>query len=259
MQESAYDATVDYRVGSPHLAHWRLNTLLTQLLREHIHAIARDGLPMTALEVGAGHGGFTEILLSSGCRVTALEASKPSVTVLEQRFGLNDNFEAIYTADGSLDAAEGPFSLGVCASVLHHIPDYLDFLDQLSNRIGVGGSIVAIQDPLWYPRMSALIHRLDRVSYLVWRLGRGDYKRGLASMSRRIRGQLDETKPGDMVEYHVVRSGVDEDAVVTFLQSRFDHVELLPYWSNQMAAAQRLGEALKLRNTFAVVASGRRA
>jgi SAM-dependent methyltransferase len=258
MQVAAYDATVDYRIGSPHLSHWRLNTWLTTLLRQHVVALEARGLPLTALEIGSGHGGFTEVLLSAGCHVLAVEASEPSVTVLQERFGLNPGFTASFTPDGSLDAVTGTYSMGLCVSVLHHIPDYLEFLNQLSDRIAVGGSIVAMQDPVWYPRMSSLTHRFDRASYLVWRLKQGEFRRGLASLSRRLRGQLDETKPGDMVEYHVVRSGVDEQAVRECLEARFDHVELLPYWSNQMAAAQRLGEILKLHNTFGIVATGRR-
>jgi SAM-dependent methyltransferase len=257
LQGVAYDASADYRSGSPHLSHWRLNTRLTTLLRQHVVGLAAAGLPLTALEVGSGHGSFTEVLLSAGCTVTAVEASEPSVKVLNERFGLNRDFEALYTPDGALDVVDGTYSLGVCVSVLHHIPDYLEFLGNLTDRVAVGGSIVALQDPAWYPRMSSATHRFDRISFLVWRLGQGNYRRGVATISRRLRGELDETKPGDMVEYHVVRSGVDEQAVCEYLKQRFQNVELLPYWSHQMTIAQRIGEVLKLRNTFGVIASGR--
>lgn len=61
-----------------------------------------------------------------------------------------------------------------------------------------------------------------------------------------------------MTEYHVVRQGVDEQALVTFLTTAFSHVDVLRYWSTQAAPLQRLGEKLGLRNTFGIEATGRR-
>ena len=48
------------------------------------------------------------------------------------------------------------------------------------------------------------------ISYYLWRLTQGHWLHGFADHLRRLRGILDETKIADMVEYHVVRDGVDE-------------------------------------------------
>jgi hypothetical protein len=61
-----------------------------------------------------------------------------------------------------------------------------------------------------------------------------------------------------MVEYHVVRNGVDESAIRDLLLEKFGDVRILPYWSNQSAAVQWLGTRLRLRNTFGILATGYR-
>jgi hypothetical protein len=58
-----------------------------------------------------------------------------------------------------------------------------------------------------------------------------------------------------MVEYHVVRDGVDEQAIVDLLAPMFERVELFTYWSTQSRAAQAIGRRLGLVNTFGVAAT----
>jgi hypothetical protein len=62
-----------------------------------------------------------------------------------------------------------------------------------------------------------------------------------------------------MVEYHVVRNGVDERALRALLDPSFGEVHVIPYWSNQARVAQRLGRRLGLANQFALVAEDHRA
>lgn len=258
LQEVVYDDGVDYRVGSPHLAHWKLYDQLTGILRDHVRGVAERGLPLDVLEIGAGHGGYTEPALAAGCAVTAVEMSRPSLAELTRRFGTNDRFRGVFDADGGLTGVGDRFSLALCVAVLHHIPDYLSFVDSVVDRLAPGGTLLALQDPLWYPRADRAARLLDRSGYYLWRLGQGNAARGLATLSRRVRGRYDETRPADMVEYHVVRHGVDEDALLARLRPHFATVDLLPYWSSQLPAGQRLGDQLGLRNTFGIAAVGRK-
>ena len=71
-----------------------------------------------------------------------------------------------------------------------------------------------------------------------------------------MRGTFDETNPSDMVEYHVVRNGVDEEAVLSFTHGAFAEVALIQYWSSQLRVAQRFGERLGLHSSFGMVAHG---
>lgn len=228
---------------------------LVGIIRDSIGELSTAGLELDVLEIGAGHGGFTEPVLAAGCQVTAVEASRPSLRTLERRYGHNPGFRAVFDPDGSLDGVSGRHSLILIVAVLHHIPDYVTFLDRVTRFMEPGGTLLTLQDPLWYARLPRLTHALNRGGYYLWRLGQGNAKQALSTLSRRVRGVHDPTNPADMVEYHVVREGVDEQAVKAAIQDRFGTVTLLPYWSNQLGPMQRAGDRLGLANTFGVLAT----
>jgi SAM-dependent methyltransferase len=255
LQEVYYGSGIDYRKGSPHLSHWALYDRLTELLRTEVRRLDAQGLPLRVLEIGAGHGGFTEPALALNCDVTAVDMSEPAVGELRRRFGTNPKLEAIHDPAGDLRGIDGEYTLLMCVSVLHHIPDYLGFLENATKRLAPGGALLTLQDPTWYPR-NRLAHRAERAAYFAWRLGQGKPGRGLQTRLRRMRGVYDETNPSDMVEYHVVRDGVDEQAILSFARERFAEASLIPYWSNQLKVAQGLGERLGLRSSFGIAARG---
>jgi hypothetical protein len=66
----------------------------------------------------------------------------------------------------------------------------------------------------------------------------------------------DETRPEDAGEHHVVRQGVDQDAIVRRLERWFSSVELRRYWSTQAGVLHRLGQRMRLENTFGIEAMG---
>ncbi|MDQ2622340.1 MAG: class I SAM-dependent methyltransferase [Actinomycetota bacterium] len=257
-QEDHYESDYDYRSESPHLKHRHLY----EFLMSRVGATAFDAAEQTGqphvLEVGAGDGAVTERLLALGCEVTGTEMSRHSVEMMRARFGSNERFESTYDPGGDLTPlGDRRFDLILFASVLHHIPDYLNAIDRaVENHLRPGGALISVQDPLWYPRMPKHTLRITSGSYLTWRVSRGKFIRGLKTRMRRRLHGLSEEAPGDAVEYHVVRQGVDEEAVAESLRPRFESVETLPYWSSQGKPQQRLGERLGLANTFALFAKG---
>src|ERR1700722_795024 len=255
IQEKYYLPHIDYRRGSPHLSHPGLYDRLIEVLRGMIQELADQRMPLRVLDVGAGHGGFTELALAMGCEVTAVDMSRPSVDELRRRFGTNPKFHAVYDPDGTLRDMDDVYSLIMFVSVIHHIPDYVACLKMACQRIASGGSLLTLQDPLLYSRHKTA-HRVDQAAYLAWRLGQGNLSRGMKTRLRRIRGILDETDPGDMVEYHVIRDGVDEEEVLSFATMEFAEASLLTYWSNQLRLGQRLGDQLGLRDYFGIIAKG---
>jgi SAM-dependent methyltransferase len=255
-QEFVYSAETDYRAGSPHLVHHVLYDRLVGILRQTLRDLKAAGLPLSVLEIGAGHGGYTEPALAAGCHVTAVEMSRPSLARLAENFGANPNFKGVFDPDGTLSEIGGEFSLILYVSVLHHIPDYLEALTQASSRLVPGGALLSLQDPIWYPRQSKVSRGMNRAGYYAWRLPRGNWRRGIGAVMRRTRETLDEDNPSDMVEYHVVRNGVDESAIRDLLLKDFAAVQVIPYWSNQSGAVQWIGTRLRLRNTFGILATG---
>jgi SAM-dependent methyltransferase len=245
----------NYRKGSPHLSHLELHDRLVEVLRGTVQRLSGQGLPLRVLEIGAGHGGFTEPALAMGCDVTAVDMSRPSVDELRRRFGTNPRFESVYNPDATLRDVDDDYTLLMLVSVIHHIPDYISFLRDASRRISPGGALLTLQDPLWYPRHRTS-HEAERMSYFAWRLAQGNAIGGLKTRLRRIRGVFDETNPSDMVEYHVVRNGVDEQMVLSFAREAFSEATLIPYWSSHLGVAQHLGDRLGLNSSFGIVAHG---
>lgn len=260
MQELGHPEGHDYVVGSPHLKHRELHDRLVSLVLSSVQDVARRGLPQDLLEIGAGHGGLTTDILAQGGKVVATEMSAPSIQLLERRFGMNPSFLPVSDPDGSLDVlGDERFSAILYASVLHHIPDYLSAVRLACERhLRPGGVLISIQDPLWYPTSGRVTRIVASVAYYWWRLGQGGYLRGLMTVGRRVRGRLDESNPSDMVEYHVIRQGVDQQMLHDQLRATFESVVLTAYWSTQSPLWQRLGELWGLRNTFALVATGYR-
>jgi SAM-dependent methyltransferase len=260
LQEGVHDDAYDY-AGTPHLAHPELRNWIVDLVSEVAQRAVSRGLPPRILEIGAGDGGLTGPLLARGFNVTATEVSRAAIERLESTFGRNPHLQVVFDEDGEADAVYGgPFSAILAASVLHHIPDYLSFVEKVTaQHLSPGGSFVSVQDPLRYDTMSPVAHRVDRVAYLTWRLGRPNRLSGLVSLKNRITGRLDPTRPGDMVEYHVVRNGVDEQGLRDLVDGSFRNVNLLEYWSNQSRLAFRLGRRLGLVNQFALLAENHRA
>lgn len=254
-QELHYSDGYDYVSESPHLKHRRLREMLACRILEAVPATTARFRPKV-LEIGAGDGSMSETLLAQGFDLTATEMSAASVETMNRRFGRNDRFRAVLDQDGDLKAlGDQEFDAVLFASVLHHIPDYLGAIETATARLRSGGSLISIQDPLWYSRLPASTLRLTNLSFLSWRLTRGNLLKGLKTrVRRRVKG-LSEEAPGDVVEYHVVRNGVDEEEIRDLLEQKFGEVEIIPYWSSQGTAQQRLGESLNRVNTFAVLAT----
>lgn len=255
LQEMHYLPSVDYRKGSPHLSHLALHDRLVEVLREVVQKLTDQGLPLRVLEIGAGHGGFTEPALAMGCEVTAVDMSGPSVGELRRRFGTNSKLHAVHDPDGTLSDVGNDYSLLMFVSVLHHIPDYVSYLNDACKLITKGGALLSLQDPALYSRHSTA-HHAEQAAYFIWRLGQGSLAQGIQTRLRRARGLLDETEPRDMVEYHVIRDGVDEEKILSFAKTAFSEVSLVQYWSSQLGLAQRLGERAGLQDSFGIIANG---
>ncbi|MBV8361139.1 MAG: class I SAM-dependent methyltransferase [Deltaproteobacteria bacterium] len=257
-QELWFSAGHDYSVGSPHLLHRKLHRQLVSATKSALTDVVARNLPRTVLEIGAGDGAFTESILAAGFRTTATEMSRPALAHLKQRFDLNPGFRAVFDPDGSLDVlGTQRFALIVCTAVLHHIPDYISALvSAIRNHLLDGGALVSFQDPMWYPTQPWKDWLADKACYFVWRLAQGNYRQGAKTRLRRAFGSLSQSEPADMVEYHVVRSGVNQTKILEMTNSVFESVHLISYWSTYSRLLQTAGEHLGIRNTFGIVALG---
>ena len=257
-QNESHGEGHDYVKGSPHLRHAVLRSMIELKLQELVReTVGRVGA-CHVLEIGAGHGTFTEFLLDAGAKVTVTEASEASAATLREKYAGRDTVEVFYDRTGeSVFDREPEYDAVVCASLLHHIPDYLDFVRRLSGLVRAGGWFYSVQDPTYYPRRSRATHLAGRATYYLWRLGQGEFRRGLSTRLRHLRGIRSETIPSDTVEYHVMRQGLDELALKALLEDHFDEVELFTYWSTQSPLFQRMFAKAGLHTDFGLIARTR--
>ena len=124
---------------SPHLAQHRLRTRLVRLLRLAAAELRDYGLPARALELGAGHGPYAEVLLAAGWQVTVVDQSRDVVEVLHRDLGDSPGLTVHHDLEAGLAAAPGGVSLVLGTSVLHHVPDYLSMVEEMVRVLRPGG------------------------------------------------------------------------------------------------------------------------
>ncbi|MDI3258484.1 MAG: class I SAM-dependent methyltransferase [Sinobacteraceae bacterium] len=256
--QAAYDAlaTIDYVVGAPHLRHESIRRLYLDLLGTALGPFLSRGRCPRVLDLGAGEGSATLPLLQMGAAVVAVDISARQLAALQARCaGFADRL-TMRCEDISTVLAEDreEYDAVVANSLLHHIPDYLNLVEGVARIVREGGAFVSFQDPVWRPAMSRRDRWLSDGAYAIWRLGRGDVIGGLGRRLRRMRGRYSESSIHDNVEFHAVRQGVDQHAIVRLLNERGFRCRLQEYCSFHSDYLQRFGERWRVLNTFGLLA-----
>jgi SAM-dependent methyltransferase len=121
-----------------------------------IFELIEPHLGAEVLEIGAGHGTFTEMLARKAKRVVASDLSERCISRLRERFSGAQSVEILH---GSVEsaAAHGPFDSVILINVLEHIEDDDGALAELGQLLRPGGRII-----LWVPAFSLLYSDFDR-------------------------------------------------------------------------------------------------
>ena len=135
-------ATLDSLDDAPHYRDW-IVSMLQPWTRGPI------------LEVGAGHGTFTEQLATFG-RVVACEPSPRAAALLEDRFADHPDITVECQVVGALDPVP-TYATAVLINVLEHIEDDAALLIELRERLTPEGRLV-----LWVPAFPLLYSPFDR-------------------------------------------------------------------------------------------------
>jgi SAM-dependent methyltransferase len=141
--DSELEDTLDNLDGAEKYARW-------------IFAFLEPYLGRDILEVGAGHGTFTDLLARRNARVVATDLSDRCIDVLRERFSAVPNVE-ILPGDTSVSARRGPFDTAILINVLEHIEDDDLALRHLWDSLKPGGRLV-----LWVPAFQRLYADFDR-------------------------------------------------------------------------------------------------
>ena len=208
------------------------------------------------LDLGAGDGTASRLWVQAGASLTAVDTSPEQLRLLKARH------PSAVTVEGDaiefLQQHAGHFDVVSHVSMLHHIPDYLALLQASALAVAKGGALLTFQDPLRYDRLPPGHYVAGQALYIPWRLTEGRVLEGIRNRIRRTRGIFLENNLDDQGEYHFHRNGVDSDAILAQLRPDFAQTEIEIYFSSHARLAQWVGERLRLRSTFGILATGRR-
>jgi SAM-dependent methyltransferase len=136
-------ATLDTLDGAENYAAW-------------IYSLTAPYLGDRVLEIGAGHGTFTTLLLGSGARVVATDRSADCVAHLRARYADHPHVE-VRQGDMAEAADDGPYDSVVLINTLEHIEDDSTAVKQLASTLRPGGHLI-----LWVPAFDRLYSNFDR-------------------------------------------------------------------------------------------------
>jgi SAM-dependent methyltransferase len=259
---STYDELDEkqYVNGAPHLKHASIGAIHRDLISEAIQKSGRPPTELSVLDLGAGNGlGSTEWLRRK-VQLTAVDSSESMLRGFRQnaaRFGVTPKTVVAGVLE-YLKSSQEKFDVVTHVSMLHHIPDYLELLRLSAGHVRPGGCLLTFQDPLRFADMRPADRFIERGFYFVWRLGQGNYGRGLKTRWRRLRGVYSDSEAVDFDEYHLVRGGVDSAAIANQLKADFSDVKVVEYWSTYSRPLQKIGERIGLKSNFGILASGRK-
>jgi SAM-dependent methyltransferase len=208
------------------------------------------------LDLGAGDGTASRLWVEAGASLTAVDTSPEQLRLLQARHPSAVTVES--DAVEFLQQHVGRFDVVSHVSMLHHIPDYLALLQASAGAVAKGGALLTFQDPLRYDRLPRGHYVAGQALYIPWRLTEGRVLEGIGNRIRRTRGVFLENNLDDQGEYHFHRNGVDSNAILTQLRPDFAQTEIEIYFSSHARLAQWVGERLRLRSTFGILATGRR-
>jgi len=136
--DAALASTLDNLDAATNYADW-IVALMAPYLRGRI------------LEVGAGHGKFTDLLARYG-PVTATELSDRAVAVLRARYAGSDRVTVRHAGE----LTDAGFDTAVMVNVLEHIDDDVGALRSVGDDLRPGGEVVVFS-----PAFNALYSRFD--------------------------------------------------------------------------------------------------
>ena len=252
LANAASYATRNVQHGSPHLNHASVWAIYERMVRR---ALSTVGPKPRVLDLGAGDGTASRLWVEAGAQLTAVDSSPEQLRLLKERHPSAVTFAG--DAIEFLHQQTGRFDVVSHVSMLHHIPDYLALLRASADAVAPGGALLTFQDPLRYDRLPPGHYLASQAFYIPWRLTEGRVLEGIGNRIRRTRGIFLESSQDDQEEYHWHRNGVDSDAILAQLRPDFSRVDVEVYFSAHARLGQWIGERLKIRSTFGILATGR--
>jgi len=246
-----------YVHGAPHIKHAVLRKLYEELTIQACDYSKKNTNIFKILDLGAGEGTATLRFLELGGKVTAVDISKKQLDALKDKCVSYGNKLDVCCQDAEeflSSNSDKCYDIVVVNSFLHHVPDYLGLIKKIIALLSPHGQFFSFQDPLRYDSVSRFTRMFSSAAYLPWRIFQGDVVNGIKRKMRRARGIYLDSCESDNAEYHVVRNGVDQNAIAELFKKEGFRCDVIPYFSTQSSIFQSIGSFLKLRNSFSIMA-----
>jgi 2-polyprenyl-3-methyl-5-hydroxy-6-metoxy-1,4-benzoquinol methylase len=253
-------STKGYIKGAPHIKHHALRMLYQRSITEVYNTAKLYAETPLILDLGAGEGSATLPFLELGARVVAVDISADQLESLQKKCRPFSGTLEIRCEDvnDALKDGSRKYDIVVANGFLHHVPDYLGTVKEALELLNAHGQFFSFQDPLRYDTVKTFAKVFTKLAYFAWRVFQGDVIGGLKRLLRRAHGVYLEDSIFDNAEYHVVRNGVDQEAIYSLLTDRDCDCRIITYFSTQNLGFQFVGTLLSMKNTFAIVAQKRR-
>ena len=253
MSSAATANLIDFASRSTTSGHFRCESnhrLFCSLSREVYDYAVRFSRVPSVLDLGAGDGHATLEFLRLGCRVTAVDIVARELAKLRE---LCRDFESNLTTcvcDLEQESIGGEFDIISASSMLHHIPDYVGLIRKLIPLLKPHGQFFSFQDPMYSEQMPVTHKTFSRLAYASHRITQPDAFNGAWRYFRRLCGVYKADCVADNSEYHCVRNGVDEQAILNLFQTG----RIVHYFATPFDTLQAIGEKVGIVNTFAIIA-----
>lgn len=253
------DMTRRYIDGACHIKHAALRKLYGELVIQVYDTACSFISQPKILDLGAGEGSATLPFLELGAKVTAVDISKSQLDMLKTRCSPFGNNLIVYNGnvvDAIKEFADKnhQYDIIVANSFLHHVPDYLGLIKDCSVIISAHGQFLSFQDPIKYASVGKFTRLLTKVAYFSWRIFKDDIIGGMQRRIRRSRKIFMDDCPGDHIDYHAVREGVDQEAIAELFDILGFKCQITSYFSTQSRFWQPIGTVINAKNTFAIIA-----
>jgi ubiquinone/menaquinone biosynthesis C-methylase UbiE len=250
-----------YIRGAPHIRHSCLRALHDELTQKVLEEALKHSPAPRILDLGAGEGSLTATYLRRSAKVTAVDVSEARLRQLTElcqhlpgqlQTVCSEAFQAVDT----LQREGKQYDVIVATAFLHHVPNYEDLLRRSVALLTEHGQVFTFEDPLRYDSLDWPSRIFSGMAYLSWRLWQGDLAAGAHRYIRRQFGHYTET-PEDQTEYHIVRNGVDQDALERMLREENIDCHIVRYFSTQAPRWTSFGTHLRVVNSFGIIANRR--
>jgi SAM-dependent methyltransferase len=250
------EATKKYIDGAPHIKHAALRLLYSKLVVQVFDSAKQNTKIPKVLDLGAGEGSVTLPFLELGAKVVAVDISRSQLDELQSKCSRFSGMLEARCEDINVTLSNNSerYDIIVANSFLHHIPDYSEMIRVTIPLLNHYGQFFSFQDPLCYDTVGKSTMLFSKFAYLFWRVFKGDVLGGMKRWFRRTRGIFLEDSVNDNTEYHVIRSGVDQNAIKELFNYHKMACDIIPYFSTQNLFFQKIGTSLGMMNTFAIIA-----